>query len=323
MIVGGLLRARRLRPHARHRRAARVGERHPRRARRLAWTPRVPPDGRHVASAGGRVGHDPGRALRQRARLRRPRRAARPVDRRPGLVLGRRRRPPRHPVRDALRARCSTTPPASRGRRWFTGGRTNLADACVDRWADEHPRRRGRSCGRARRAPPARGPTPQLRAEADGLAAPARAPRRHRRRHRRHLPADAPGDGRRRDGGGQARRRVRPGVLRLRRRGRAGAPRGRRRQGAHHRRRLPAARQAGADARHRARGRRRHADDRRRRPAGHGRRLRRPGPAVAAAGQPRRSRRGPSTASTRCSSPTRRARPAGPRASCTSTAAGR
>ena len=44
---------------------------------------------------------------------------------------------------------------------------------------------------------------------------------------------------------------------------------------------------------------------------------------VAAAGQRRRSRRGPSTASTRCSSPTRRARPAGPRASCTSTAAGR
>ena len=36
VIVGGLLRARRLRPHARHRRAARVGERHPRRPRRLA-----------------------------------------------------------------------------------------------------------------------------------------------------------------------------------------------------------------------------------------------------------------------------------------------
>ena len=45
--------------------------------------------------------------------------------------------------------------------------------------------------------------------------------------------------------------------------------------------------------------------------------------AVAAAGQQRRSTRGPSTASTRCSSPTPRARPAGPRASCTSTAAGR
>ena len=37
----------------------------------------------------------------------------------------------------------------------------------------------------------------------------------------------------------------------------------------------------------------------------------------------RRSRRGPSTASTRCSSPTRRAPPAGPRAWCTSTAGGR
>ena len=62
-----------------------------------------------------------------------------PLDRRPGVVLGRGRRVPRHPVRDALRRRCSTTSDGIPWATWFTGGTHNLADACVDRWADATP----------------------------------------------------------------------------------------------------------------------------------------------------------------------------------------
>ena len=263
-----------------------------------------------------------GRAVRERARLRRPRRAARPVDRRPGLVLGRRRA-----STSASRSRRPTTTVLDDSdgipwARWFTGGRTNLADACVDRWAETTPDAEA-IVWEGEEGATRTWTYRQLRAEADGLA--------RLLEHRGvaagdtvgHLPADAPGDGRRGDGGRQARRGVRPGVLRVRRRGGPRAPRGRRRQGADHRRRLPPTRQAGADARDGARGGRRHTDDRRRRSAGHRRRLRRPGAAVAAARPARRSRRVPSTASTRCSSPTRRARPAGRRAWCTSTAGGR
>ena len=132
--------------------------------------PRVPPMDGDVASAGGRVGHDAGRPLRQRARLRRPRRAAR---------------------RGRSTTRCGSGTPssstsASRSRRPTT---QVLDDSDGIPWATlvhrrpHQPGRRlrrpvgrtrrptpTRSCGRARRAPPARGPTPQLRAEADGLA---------------------------------------------------------------------------------------------------------------------------------------------------------
>ena len=150
-----------------------------------------------------------GRALRQRARLRRPRR--RSATARSTTRSGSGTRSCDHlgiPFATPYDAGARRLATASRGRRWFTGGRTNLADACVDRWADGDARRRGRSCGRARTATPARGPTPSCGAEADGLAAAARAPRRRRGRRRRHLPADAPGDGRRGAGGGQARRRL-------------------------------------------------------------------------------------------------------------------
>ena len=99
------------------------------------------------------------------------------VDRRPGLVLGRRRRPPRHPV---LHARTSDVLD-DRGRhpvdhvvhrRPHQPGRRLLRPL-----GRRHPRRRGRSCGRARRATTRTWTYAELRAQADGLAHAARGTR--------------------------------------------------------------------------------------------------------------------------------------------------
>ena len=147
------LRARRLRPHPRHRGAARVGERHPRRARRLAVT-RVPLDGRDVASAGGRVGHDAGSAASAAS-------TAAPTSTRCATVRSTTRCGSGTPSCDtsASRSRCPTQQVLDDSdgipwARWFTGGRTNLADACCRPVGRGHARCRGdRVGGRGGRHP--------------------------------------------------------------------------------------------------------------------------------------------------------------------------
>ncbi|MEZ5179959.1 MAG: acetyl-coenzyme A synthetase N-terminal domain-containing protein [Acidimicrobiales bacterium] len=213
--------------------------------------------------------------------------------------------------------------------RWFTGGRTNLAAACVDRWAAATPdaeavRWEGED-GEVRVLTYA-----ELARHVDGLAALLRSGHRRGRR-RGHLPADAGGDRGGGHGRGQARRHLPAGLLRLRRRCHRRATRRRRGQGAPVRRRLLAAGQAGADARHREGG------------GGGGARRRdaRGGAAHRGRGGARRGRLpllpwpeplGPADepvptvpvdSEHPCSSPTPRAPPAGPRARSTCTAASR
>ena len=54
---------------------------------------------------------------------------------------------------------------------WFTGGRCNLASSCVDRWADDPATADSPpSCGRARKARPARSRGAELRALTDAIA---------------------------------------------------------------------------------------------------------------------------------------------------------
>ena len=63
--------------------------------------------------------------------------ARRAVDRRAGVVLGRGRAVPRHPVLAAVRPRCSTLPTASRGRSGSPAGAATSRSTCVDRCADD------------------------------------------------------------------------------------------------------------------------------------------------------------------------------------------
>ena len=145
------------------------------------------------------------------------------------------------PFADALRRRCSTSPTACRGPRWFTGGRTNLA---VDLrrplgWPSRPTREAVALGGRGRRgARP--GPTPSCAAHVDGLAALLR--------DRGIGEGDAvgiflpmlPETVVALPRGGQARGGLPADLLRLRRRGDRRPARRRRGQGAGHRRRLPA-----------------------------------------------------------------------------------
>ena len=164
---------------------------------------------------------------------------------------------PRHPVR-----RRRTTQVLDDLRRHPVGhaGSPAAAPTWPPRASTAGPTRRPTptpSCGRARTATVR---TLDLRRAAGAgrrrWPALLERPRRRRGRRGRHLPADAPRDGRRRAGGRQARRRLRPDLLRLRRRGRRACasrtPAPRRSITADG---LPAAGQAGADARDRARGR--------------------------------------------------------------------
>ena len=180
-----------------------------------------------LAAAGRRVGHDPGRAVRHRARRDRPRRrcAPRRSTTRPGsgtpsstTSASRSRRPT---------STCSTPPPASRGRRGSPADAPTWPTPAATAGRRDPRRRRRRLGGRGGRHP---------HVDLRRAARPGRRPRRllaqrgvGRGRRRRHLPADAPRDDRRRARGGQAGCRLRARLLRLRRRGGAGAPRGRRR----------------------------------------------------------------------------------------------
>ena len=114
---------------------------------------------------------------------------------------------------------------ASRGPRWFAGGRMNLADNCVR----PAPRRRARR--------PARGDLPRRRTATVRTLTYAELAREVKRlanaltrlgvragRHRRHLPADVPGGGDRHPRGVAHRRGLHAVLLRLRRPGGGLAP---------------------------------------------------------------------------------------------------
>ena len=233
----------------------------------LTWVgtsaPRNEPSTRWSGGRPGRLHQR--RALHGRARHRRVRRPAGPLDRRPEWFWDAVVELPRHPVR---RRRTTQVLDTSDGIPWATLvhrrhaqpgrrlrrplGRRDARRRRPSCWEGEDGEVRALDLRRA--APPGR--RPGRAAAASGASARATpsasscrwSPRRRGRVH----------------GGRQARRDLPADLLRLRRRGHRRAPGRRRRQGARHRRRLPAAGPVGADARHRRRrGRPRSARSRR------------------------------------------------------------
>ena len=229
------------------------------------------------------------------------------------MVLAARRRRSRARVLDAVGAGASTLSRGPEWTTWFVGGRVSIAHNCVHRWARATPDAVA-AVGLGEDGSAPRADLRRALARGDAAGGGARRARRRAGRPRRDLPADVAGGGdrvarvraRRRDPGA--------GLLRLRRaRGRAAAA-GERGEGRDHAARVVAARQARCRCSRSSSRRAREAPALehvvRRAVARARRRLAR-----------RRCPRSRSTRRRRTCSPTRPARPASRRASCTCRAA--